>query len=125
MLNQELHAALCARAALPQTRDVVAALRQKSDRYTRVQLSSDAARRRADREHATLIALARARRVDEACAFLAGHIEAVRADLLRMLGTPDAGPRAAKAPAGPRRRGPANPSPSSVSPAPARRAPRR
>jgi DNA-binding GntR family transcriptional regulator len=130
VLNQELHAALYARAALPQTRDVVAALLQKSDRYTRVQLSSDAARRRAEREHATLIALARARRIDEACAFLAGHIEAVRADLLRMLGTPDAGPRAAKAPgtkapAVPRRRGAAKAPTSSVSPAPARRAPRR
>ena len=97
VLNQELHAALYARAELPQTAAVVASLLQKSDRYTRVQLSSDAARRRAGREHAELIALARARRVDEACAFLAEHIEAVRADLLRMLKRPAASHRTGRA----------------------------
>ncbi|MFM1991969.1 MAG: hypothetical protein RJA99_4926 [Pseudomonadota bacterium] len=90
VLNQELHAALYARAELPQTSAVVAALLQKSDRYTRVQLSSDAARRRAGREHSELIELARAGRVDEACEFLATHIEAVRADLLRMVKAPAA-----------------------------------
>lgn len=85
VLNQALHAALYARAELPQTAAVVAALLQKSDRYTRVQLSSDAARRRAGREHAKLVELARAGRIDEACEFLAAHIEAVRGDLLRMM----------------------------------------
>jgi DNA-binding GntR family transcriptional regulator len=85
VLNQELHAALYVRATLPQTASVVTALLQKSDRYTRVQLSSDTARRRAEREHALLIDLARAARVDEACECLRSHIETVRSDLLRML----------------------------------------
>lgn len=93
VLNQALHAALYARAALPQTSAVVATLLQKSDRYTRVQLSSDAARRRAAREHAELVALARERRVEEACSFLAEHVEAVRADLLRMMRRPGASAR--------------------------------
>lgn len=88
VLNQELHAALYARAELPQTSSVVAGLLQKSDRYTRVQLSSDSARRRAEREHAALIKLARARQLDEACERLAAHIQAVRADLLRLLERP-------------------------------------
>lgn len=100
VLNQALHAALYARAALPQTSAVVATLLQKSDRYTRVQLSSDAARRRAAREHAELVELARRRRVEEACSFLAAHVEAVRADLLRMMRRPGASirssPRRAK-----------------------------
>jgi DNA-binding GntR family transcriptional regulator len=93
VLNQALHAALYARAELPQTASVVAALLQKSDRYTRVQLSSDAARRRAEREHAHLIALAREGNIDEACDCLRSHIETVRTDLLRMLQVPQ---RAAK-----------------------------
>jgi DNA-binding GntR family transcriptional regulator len=85
VLNQALHAALYARATLPQTASVVATLLQKSDRYTRVQLSSDKARRRAEREHALLIDLAREARVSEACECLSSHIETVRTDLLRML----------------------------------------
>ena len=97
VLNQQLHAALYARAELPQTSAVVAILLQKSDRYTRVQLSSDAARRRAAREHVELIALARARKLDEACDYLAAHIEAVRVDLLKMVRRP-AAPRSRRVP---------------------------
>lgn len=93
VLNQQLHAALYARAELPQTSAVVASLLQKTDRYTRVQLSSDSARRRARREHAQLIELARRGALDEACDCLKQHIEAVRADLLRMLKEPIPKPR--------------------------------
>jgi DNA-binding GntR family transcriptional regulator len=88
VLNQALHAALYARAELPQTASVVAGLLQKSDRYTRVQLSSDTARRRAEREHAQLIEFARKGKIEEACECLRSHIETVRADLLRMLRAP-------------------------------------
>lgn len=88
VLNRQLHAALYARAQLPQTSAVVAALLQKCERYTRVQLSSDAARRRAANEHAQLIALARQGEVEAACAYLVAHIEAVRADLLDMVKRP-------------------------------------
>jgi len=97
VLNQQLHAALYARAALPQTSAVVASLLQKTDRYTRVQLSSDTARRRARREHGRLIALAREGAVDEACECLREHIESVRNDLLRMLDSRTRGPFGAKA----------------------------
>lgn len=65
---------------------IVTALLQTSDRYTRVQLSTTAAMGTAEREHAQLIALCRAGAVDEACRFLAKHIESVRADLLRVIG---------------------------------------
>jgi DNA-binding GntR family transcriptional regulator len=100
VLNQELHAALYGRAQLPQTSTVVAGLLQKSDRYTRVQLSSDTARRRAEREHAHLIELARGKHIDEACRCLIKHIETVRADLLRMLGGPKPrAPRSGRKPA--------------------------
>lgn len=84
-LNAELHTALYSRARLPQTATIVAGLLQKSDRYTRVQLSSAAAMKRAESEHAQLVALCKARKADAACALLTKHIEAVRKDLLRIL----------------------------------------
>ncbi len=84
-LNAELHTALYARAALPQTASIVTGLLQKSDRYTRVQLSSPAAMKRAEREHAELVDLCKKKKVQPACALLSRHIETVRADLLKLL----------------------------------------
>jgi hypothetical protein len=40
-----------------------------------------------------LIALCRAQKVDEACRYLERHIEAVRADLLKVVGGGSMGPR--------------------------------
>lgn len=84
-VNADLHTALYARAQLPQTASIVAGLLQKSDRYTRVQLSTPAAMKRAEREHAELVALSRKRQADAACELLRQHIESVRTDLLRLL----------------------------------------
>lgn len=86
-LNAALHSALYARARLPQTAVIVAGLLQKSDRYTRVQLSSPAAMKRALREHAQLIDLCKQGKADAACELLALHIETVRDDLLKLLST--------------------------------------
>lgn len=84
-LNAELHTALYAGARLPRTASIVAGLLQTSDRYTRMQLSTPAAMKRAEREHGDLIRLARKRDIKGACALLVRHIEAVRTDLLRIL----------------------------------------
>ena len=84
-LNKDLHEALYAGAHLPQTASVVAGLLQKSDRYTRIQLASDTAKKRAAREHKALIALANDGAIDSACDVLLQHIEAVRRDLLGLL----------------------------------------
>lgn len=84
-LNAEFHERLYAPAPLPRTQAIVAALLQTSDRYTRVQLSTVAAMERAEREHAELIALARARRVKPARRALVAHIEQVREDLCAVL----------------------------------------
>lgn len=89
-LNKELHQALYAKADLPQTAAMVASLLQKSDRYTRVQLSSKNATRRAEQEHGDLIKLAKEKRVDAACDLLAQHIETVRVDLLELVANPAA-----------------------------------
>jgi DNA-binding GntR family transcriptional regulator len=85
LLNAELHGALYGGARLPRTSSTVAGLLQTSDRFTRLQLSTPAAMKRAEREHAQLIALARRRAVDDACALLVRHIETVRKDLLKLL----------------------------------------
>jgi len=84
-LNTELHTTLYSRAELPQTASVVAGLLQKSDRYTRVQLSSNAARKRAEKEHGSLIQAAKNKNTKLACDMLIQHIEAVRHDLLTLL----------------------------------------
>jgi DNA-binding GntR family transcriptional regulator len=69
----------------PRTKAIVIALLQTSDRYTRLQLSNTKAMGTAEKEHAHLIALCRAQQIDEACRFLAQHIEAVRTDLLQVV----------------------------------------
>lgn len=94
-LNAQLHMALYSRAQLPQTASIVVALLQKSDRYTRMQLSSPSAMKRAEREHGELIELARMRQVQPACDLLLQHIQTVRVDLLNLLHGAGAGaPRA-------------------------------
>ena len=92
-LNAEFHMALYVHARQPRTQSIVAALLQTSDRYTRLQLSNTKAMGTAEKEHAHLIALCRAQEVDEACRFLQQHIEAVRADLLRVVGAGSLAPR--------------------------------
>lgn len=84
-LNARLHLALYARARLPRTLSIVAGLLQTSERYTRLQLATREAWRRAEQEHAQLIVLARARDVEGACALLDRHIIAVLDDLERLL----------------------------------------
>ncbi|QRG08549.1 GntR family transcriptional regulator [Xanthobacter dioxanivorans] len=85
ILNADFHMALYARALLPRTRQIVAALLQTSDRYTRLQLSTTEAMGRAESEHARLIAMCRAGEVEDACRFLDAHIATVHADLLRVI----------------------------------------
>jgi DNA-binding GntR family transcriptional regulator len=85
-LNADFHMAMYVHARQPRTQMVVTALLQTSDRYTRVQLSTTTAMGIAEKEHAELIALCRARAIDDACRFLEQHIESVRKDLLRVIG---------------------------------------
>lgn len=84
-INAEFHLALYSRAPQPRTLAIVASLLQTSDRYTRLQLSSTAAMDTAEKEHAEMIALCRARKCEEARGFLAQHIETVRYGLLSVI----------------------------------------
>ncbi|MBC7585641.1 MAG: GntR family transcriptional regulator [Tardiphaga sp.] len=85
-LNADFHMALYVRAEQLRTQSIVASLLQTSDRYTRVQLSTTASMGTAETEHAELIELCRAGKVTDACRLLERHIEAVRRDLLRVVG---------------------------------------
>jgi len=85
-INAEFHMAMYVQARQPRTQSIVMALLQTSDRYTRMQLSTVEAMGIAEREHAQMIALCREGRIEEACDFLKQHIEAVRSDLLRVVG---------------------------------------
>lgn len=84
-LNARLHLSLYRHAGLPRTLSIVTVLLQASDRYTRVQMNRKDALARAQREHRRLITLCREGRTDEACDFLAEHVESVRRDLHALL----------------------------------------
>ncbi|MBD9373805.1 GntR family transcriptional regulator [Rhizobium sp. ARZ01] len=84
-LNAQLHVALYQRANLPRTQQIVASLLQTSDRYTRVQLSSADAMKRAMEEHAELIRLSRGGDFEVAAQLLEAHLVAVKTDLLAVL----------------------------------------
>ena len=85
-LNAELHMAMYHRAEMPRSQQIVASLLQTSDRYTRMQLSSEAAMSRAMTEHAELIGFCRSGEFDKAAVLLADHIASVRTDLIAVLG---------------------------------------
>lgn len=84
-LNAELHMAMYHRADMPRTRQIVASLLQTSDRYTRVQLSSEAAMNRAMKEHAELIGFCQSGDFNRAAELLAEHIASVRDDLITVI----------------------------------------
>jgi DNA-binding GntR family transcriptional regulator len=84
-LNAELHMALYRRADLPRTLGLVANLLTASERYTRIQLATQAAWERAQAEHAELIERCRKGETERACALLVAHIGAVHDDLAAIL----------------------------------------
>ena len=85
VLNARLHMAMYARAELPRTFSVVAGLMQTSERYTRIQLATQAAWQRAQSEHAELIELCRKGDSEAACSLLVQHISTVQTDLSALL----------------------------------------
>jgi DNA-binding GntR family transcriptional regulator len=84
-LNAELHMALYRRADLPRTLGLVANLLTASERYTRIQLATQAAWERAQAEHAELIERCRKGETEQACALLVAHIGTVHDDLAAIL----------------------------------------
>lgn len=84
-LNAELHLAMYVRANQPRTLTVIVGLLQTSERYTRIQLATEAAWQRAEKEHGDLVALCRSRNVEGACTLLAAHLSTVHQDLVRLV----------------------------------------
>lgn len=92
-LNTQLHLLLYSRANRPRTFALVGSLLTECDRYTRLQLSTDAAELgRADREHREIVRLCRNGHVSAACALLFDHIGHVSTALMAFLGEPHAAP---------------------------------
>jgi DNA-binding GntR family transcriptional regulator len=85
-LNAELHLGIYARAEQPRTLAIVTGLLQTSERYTRIQLATRVAWRRAQLEHAEIVALCRARNAQAVAVLLEQHIGAVQNDLARIAG---------------------------------------
>lgn len=84
-LNTEFHLRLYARAAQPRTQAFVNGLLVSSDRYTRIQLSSTEAVKRAEDEHHALLTLCEAGKVEDACRLLEAHITGVAEALKQLL----------------------------------------
>ena len=84
-INAELHMALYREAPLPTTRQIVAALLQTSQRYTRIQLRTDAALQQSLAEHDQLLQLTRDGNYHAAEALLDEHIRHVWHSLREMI----------------------------------------
>ncbi len=74
-LNTELHMVLYRHARQPRSLAIVANLLQECDRHTRLQLSLEGKRERAETEHADLIRLCAGGKIGAACGLLKTHIE--------------------------------------------------
>ncbi|CAJ1783920.1 HTH-type transcriptional repressor RspR [Aeromonas salmonicida] len=85
-LNHSFHATLYQAAGRPQALELIAQINLSCDRYVRFELlfASDGVDK-AEREHAQLLALCRARRKHEAVVLLKQHIEAAGQSIKRIL----------------------------------------
>lgn len=81
-LNTALHATLYSRAEKPHTQAIVTRLLNASDRYTRLQLLMMKGLKRAETEHAEIVAHCRAGRTARAAVELKRHIRHVRNELV-------------------------------------------
>lgn len=86
VLNAEFHMALYRQAEMPRTRQIVASLLQTSERYTRIQLSTEAALQQSVVEHDELLRLTRAGEFGQAHALLTEHLKHVWQGLKQVLG---------------------------------------
>ena len=86
-LNTQFHLLLYSRADRPRTLGLVGSLLAECDRYTRLQLSTDAGElERADREHREILRLCRNGHASAACALLVDHVTHVSTALMAFLG---------------------------------------
>lgn len=84
-LNTEFHTVLYRYAKQPRSLSIVANLLQECDRHTRLQLSLTGGMERAETEHANILQLCSAGKINAACALLKTHIENVGGSLRKYL----------------------------------------
>lgn len=80
-LNWEFHATLYRPADQPETMQLLESLHKKCDRYHRLQLLDDEHIQRAEKEHARLVELCKAKKKREAKALISLHLKGVADDL--------------------------------------------
>ncbi|MCJ2048242.1 GntR family transcriptional regulator [Methylobacterium sp. J-070] len=81
-LNRRFHLDLLQHADRPRSLSILSGLLQDCDRPMRLQLSTSVEMARAEQEHAQILDLCEARKIDEAARFLCAHVEHVRTSLL-------------------------------------------
>ena len=86
VLNAELHMALYVQADMPKTQHIIATLLQTSERYTRIQLSTEEALAQSLVEHEEWLALTRSGQFVAGEALLVAHLRHVWQGLLQVLG---------------------------------------
>ena len=86
-LNTELHEQLYRHARLPRTQQIVSTLLKSNDRYARIQIAQSDGRERAEREHADIVELCKARKFDAAKQLLADHIRTAGDLLIALIET--------------------------------------
>lgn len=84
-LNYEYHMALYGAADRNLTNEILQRVNLQSDRYVRMHLSVMEQREPAKKDHRDLLTLARAGKVDDACALLTRHIKRTKDQLLDMV----------------------------------------
>ncbi len=84
-LNYEYHRALYSAAERGITNEFLQRVNLQSDRYVRMHLSVMEQREPAKAEHRQLLALARSRNAEAACALLTNHIQRTKEQLLAMV----------------------------------------
>ncbi len=84
-LNSQFHAKLYARAARPQTRELVDMYSKNSERYVRMHILLAGGLTRAPEEHRTLLGLCRAKKTQQACEYLKEHILSAKNDIKQLL----------------------------------------
>lgn len=84
-LNYEYHKALYSASGRRFTDEILQRVNLQSDRYVRMHLSVMEQREPAKKDHKDLLALARARNTEDACALLTEHIQRTKDQLLAMV----------------------------------------
>ncbi|CCQ11971.1 Predicted regulator PutR for proline utilization,GntR family [Pseudoalteromonas luteoviolacea B = ATCC 29581] len=84
-LNAQFHGKLYSKADRPQTKELVDVYSKNSERYVRMHILHAGGLKTAPEEHRELLELCKAKKVNEACAYLKKHILGAKDDIKQLL----------------------------------------